>query len=1197
MFLFFATPKLIAQVPEIITKTDYTVAGSETLIASQSITLKPNTWIKSGSAFLAKISPDAYLPFTFSNENYIFSRVFQSALTTSASIANNSDVIESIVYYDGLGRPMQNIAIKGSPSKQDIVTHISYDNFGRQDKEYLPYMDTSSSYGTYRSTAELNTNNYYKSNYNTDIDAINPNPFSQKEFENSPLSRVFKQGAPGKDWSINSGHDIKLDYLFNDNADGVKLYAVTTQLSVDEIYEPSVFSYSIYGENELYKTVVKNENWVSGKNNTTEEFKDKTGKIILKRIYTNYENLNQFEVKHDTYYVYDNYGNLTYVLPPKAEGVVSDAILKDICYQYKYDRRNRLVEKKLPGKDWEYIVYDKQDRPVLTQDVNLRASSKWMFTKYDAFSRPVYTGEYVNTVQTARASVQALANGSAFLLENKQTSPLNINGTNVNYSNNAFPNAGIDLFTINYYDDYLNIDLDQGLTAVSYGITPITNPKGLNTCSKVRILDTTNWTTTVSYYDAKGRPIYNYSKNNYLNTVATLKAQLDFVGKTLETTSSHTRASVTTSIVDAFTYDNSGRLLTQKQKINSQLEEIIVENTYDGLGQLTSKGVGGETTQSRLQNVDYTYNIRGWLKGINDVNAIGTDLFSFKINYNNPSTGTGLYNGNISQTFWKTQNQDPSLKNYTYSYDALNRLTNAVDNLARYNESLSYDKNGNITTLLRNGYTDGNATQLGTMDNLTYGYDAGNKLFSVEDSSNSTEGFKDGIHTPQEYTYDLNGNMKTDTNKGITTDIAYNHLNLPIKIIFATGNIQYVYDASGVKQEKKVVESGKPDVYTKYAGSFIYEKIGTTGADVLKFFSQPEGYVANNSGIFSYIYQYKDHLGNVRLSYGDNDNNGTVNSAEIIEENNYYPFGLKHKGYNYATVYGKGNAQAEKYKYNGKELQDELGLNLYDLGARNYDATLGKFMNIDPKAEQYSFQSTYAFANNNPILFVDINGEGVDGDYFDANGNYMGSDKIDDKKIYVVNNSNSPLNTGQTNAFNPPANFYDKDGIVNREVGQKNSTEITKLPFESRYKAATGILNYYYTVAGYNLNELKAKSITQMPSDISAMAITRFGGVTPNSEHLKPGEKDISVEMGHLGFDVNTGFDVMNLFSHERGQHMNDLIKFGKKIYDLPFEQRAYMHQFQDKTWKKVSPEFRTHIQSVAPAYVHKLDYTKYFKN
>ncbi|MCY1235006.1 RHS repeat-associated core domain protein [compost metagenome] len=121
---------------------------------------------------------------------------------------------------------------------------------------------------------------------------------------------------------------------------------------------------------------------------------------------------------------------------------------------------------------------------------------------------------------------------------------------------------------------------------------------------------------------------------------------------------------------------------------------------------------------------------------------------------------------------------------------------------------------------------------------------------------------------------------------------------------------------------------------------------------------------------FGYVFNYTDHLGNVRVSYEDMDNDGTIYVPnEILEENNYYPFGLKHQGYNNDLT-----QTVNKYRYNGKEFQDELGLNHYDYGARNYDPAIGRWMNIDPKADERQMFSPYNYVQNNPIKRIDPTG-------------------------------------------------------------------------------------------------------------------------------------------------------------------------------------------------------------------------------
>ena len=381
-----------------------------------------------------------------------------------------------------------------------------------------------------------------------------------------------------------------------------------------------------------------------------------------------------------------------------------------------------------------------------------------------------------------------------------------------------------------------------------------------------------------------------------------------------------------------------------------------------------------------LQNVDYNYNVRGWLTNINQDTQNDNDLFNFTLRYNNPTSGTALFNGNIAQTSWNTANTDSSTKTYTYSYDALNRITSGIDNTGNYNlTSVSYDKNGNILNLQRQGHLNSNATLFGAMDNLSYTYDSGNKLYDVTDSANKDFGFKDGTNAGyvSDFAYDSNGNMTYDLNKGITS-ISYNHLNLPVSITFSNGgHIGYVYDASGVKQRKEVETPSEDPFFTYYAGNFIYEAAEGESPD-LQFFNHAEGYakvdVISSAVEISYVYQYKDHLGNVRLTYADTDNSGDIDeSTEIIEESNYYPFGLKHKGYN-NVVSSNGNSVAQKFKYNGFEFNDELGLNLYDYGWRLYDPSIGRWNGVDPYSEIYDDLSPYNYALNSPLNVLDPDG-------------------------------------------------------------------------------------------------------------------------------------------------------------------------------------------------------------------------------
>ena len=905
---------------------------------------------------------------TLSNTNFV--RTLKPKKEVKASDLDKlskDEMIESIAYFDGLGRPIQKISGGQSSAGKDIVTHIAYDSFGRQVLEYLPY-EASSVNMAYATDAETAT----KAFYNTEKYENTSNPFSEKKLESSPLNRILRQAAPGNPWAMDGGHEIKFDYQTN-TADEVKLYKASAAWNAGSgLYDISLSDAGYYQEAQLFKNITYDENTSANlveKSGSTVEFKNKEGQVVLKRTYDAGE-------KHDTYYVYDVFGNLTYVIPPKAEGIINDEMLNGLCYQYKYDSKNRLAEKKLPGKQWEFIVYDKLDRPVATgpafspfKDDNAEG---WIITKYDAFGRPIYTGWSNQASNSAiRKSLQDAQNSKTVIFETKQTSGT-IDGIEAYYSNTIEP-VSFKLLTVNYYDSYAFPNAQPAPASIE-GQLVLSNVKTLSTGSWKRALTTASSTageTSTIFYDDKARPIKNYLQN-HLGGYTSSESKIDFAGKTLYTITKHKRTSGDAEIVvrEEFTYSPQDRLLTHTHQINGGTVELLTDNSYDALGQLMSKKTGANTGNP-LQKVDFQYNIRGWLKEINKTSGLQqdtdpADLFAFKINYNTIQTDVAgvlpLYNGNISETFWKTSS-DLNERAYGYKYDNLNRLKNAVYEkngltTSAYDENLTYDKNGNIKTLNRKGDYD---QQVGSIeiDDLVYAYaNNSNQLTKVADNSNNSSGFNDASKTDEDYSYDGNGNMIADKNKNITA-ISYNHLNLPKKITFGTtGSIEYFYNASGQKTGKAVTE-GTVTAVTDYLSGYQYKE------NVLEFFPTAEGYIKNTDGVLSYVFQYKDHLGNVRVSYVKNP---ATQVPEIIEENNYYPFGLKHKGYNdYLPT-------ANKYKYNGKELQDELGLGMYDMEARNYMPDIGRWGNIDALAESFFKDSPYSFSNNNPIFFADPSG-------------------------------------------------------------------------------------------------------------------------------------------------------------------------------------------------------------------------------
>ena len=412
-------------------------------------------------------------------------------------------------------------------------------------------------------------------------------------------------------------------------------------------------------------------------------------------------------------------------------------------------------------------------------------------------------------------------------------------------------------------------------------------------------------------------------------------------------THTHTASGKTTRTeVYTYTYDHADRI-SKVQHSFGGTSITLYDATYDNFGRLLTKQYHGTS----INKLTYAYNLRSWLTGIS-----GT-CFTQNLYYNT-GVGTAKYNGSISSMTWKSGNES-TVRGYKFTYDGLDRVLNATygetasisTNANRFSENVTgYDKNGNIKSLQRYGQT--GASAYGLIDNLTFTLN-GNQLSRVDDAVMASAygggfEFKDGVKQVGEYTYDANGNLTKDLNKGIT-DIQYNCLNLPSTVTFSDGStITYVYAADGTKL-RTVHKIGGATTTTDYCGNVVYEN----GAQ--KLLITEEGYITLSDN--KYYYYLKDHQGNNRV---------VINQSGAVEETNHY--------YLFGGVFASSTS-TQPYKYNSKEYDTKKGLNWYDYGARHYDAVLGRFMTVDPLAEKYYSESLYTYCYSNPINCIDPNGK------------------------------------------------------------------------------------------------------------------------------------------------------------------------------------------------------------------------------
>ena len=485
--------------------------------------------------------------------------------------------------------------------------------------------------------------------------------------------------------------------------------------------------------------------------------------------------------------------------------------------------------------------------------------------------------------------------------------------------------------------------------------------------------------------------------------------------------------------------------------------------------------------EQEVQGLDYVYTLQGWIKGVNSNNLdanndpgkdglglsanhrVAQDVMGYSLHYFNNDylpivngnttfiadqtnsdmlqNSSDLYNGNIARMV--TTITDPNSRavlplGNAYQYDQLNRLKHAVsfDQMngnawaggapAKYQNSFTYDANGNILTQTRND--DNNQV----IDELAYFYPQNaanktvrNRLLYVSDNVDYDVSDIDPGMATSNYAYDEEGRLIQDLQEGIDEinwrvdgkvksikqsdnkqgefslsfdydamghriakhsydkDQAYNNgLGQLVKSTY------YVLDAQGntMATYERSIDNGQTSLTFAQTEKFIYgsARLGVQNVNIGLLGSQNNTYTQTTvpHRIGKKGYELSNHLGNVLSVISDkvipHSNGATVDywQADILQSTDYSPFGVQLSN---RTLSKNGVNDFARYGFSGKEADDEIKNegNSYDFGARMLDPRLGRWLSIDPLARQYPDISPYVYVVNSPLIYIDPNGEKV----------------------------------------------------------------------------------------------------------------------------------------------------------------------------------------------------------------------------
>jgi RHS repeat-associated protein len=818
-----------------------------------------------------------------------------------ATVISSTDVNavkQATQYFDGLGRPVQTVNKGITPAGKDLVAPVTYDQLGRERYQYLPYIPQSDNINDGKlKTDPFNAQSkfYSDTKLNTGISGQSIY-YSQTEYEASPLGRVSKTYAPGNTWAKEGGNKpVEQLYLTNTAADGVRVWD-----ALPGNQAPTSGSGRVYAAGQLYKSVTKDERQLR-----VIEFKDKEDRVVLKKVELTANAADGHTGWLCTYYVYDDAGNLRWVIPPLAvERIMSTWVIDattaaGLCFYYRYDGRNRMVAKKEPGADSTEMVYDLRNRLVFKRDGNLKKTdqpggAKWLVTFYDALDRPTMTALY-----NSAATRDALQAGMNTAVSNTQ---------NISYT---FPKTDL---VINSYD---------GVTHNYQATNSISIENGFDSGTGAEILAEINsaaneGTTSI----IASNPLPNIPASALTPLTYTFYDNYGFTGAHAAQTSDFSKPLAVTDLENGSTpypepitgvsnmtrglltgtkarvlgtdqwlttttyYNDKGRIL-QVISDNMGGGQDVTTNLYDFSGKLLSyylrhRNLRSSATASQLTVLnmlvyDHAGRLKAVKKRLNEAPASEDKTIVINAYDELGRIKTKRLGIKPDKTQWETLNYDYNIRGWL-----LNINKQFVDDAANtanwFGQALSYDAgftvnqyNGNIAGIRWKSRGDNTIRAYG------YAYDNASRLTTADFTQQNTAGAQwtqdQKDFSVKDLSYDANGNIMSMKQRGMNGTQIQTLDSLKYGYVTGTNKLAFVTDrknntASLLGDFKEITNNESVDYDYDANGNLVKDLNRNITAITYNHLNLPENITVSGKGSVKYLY---DAAGNkLRKTVTDN---------------------------------------------------------------------------------------------------------------------------------------------------------------------------------------------------------------------------------------------------------------------------------------------------------------------------------------